>query len=172
MIPAKIFVVTGPESSGKTYLSQQLAAHFDLLHQEEYARSYLDTLDRKYLERDLITIAKGQYDFLNEQKDPGKAIIMDTDGLTLKIWSEEKFGRVEPMIVDFWKKNLPSAYLLCKPDIPWVYDPQRENPTDRHRLFSIYEEEIMATGIPYIIIEGNFEERYEKAKAYLYEMNG
>jgi nicotinamide riboside kinase len=52
--------ITGPESSGKTTLAQKLAQTFDTLWVPEYAREYIDQLDRPYLEADLLEIARGQ----------------------------------------------------------------------------------------------------------------
>ena len=52
--------ITGPESSGKTTLARQLAEAFDTLWVPEYAREYIDQLNRPYRESDLLEIAKGQ----------------------------------------------------------------------------------------------------------------
>ena len=56
----KKIVIIGPESTGKTTLVKQLAAHFNCPMVEEYARSYIDQLDRPYERADLLKIAKGQ----------------------------------------------------------------------------------------------------------------
>ena len=51
--------IVGPESTGKSLLSQQLAAHFRTVWVEEYAREFLNKLGREYQQADLIDIAKG-----------------------------------------------------------------------------------------------------------------
>ena len=55
-------IITGPECSGKSTLSKSLAEHFQspLLH--EYARVYISKLKRKYTQKDLLKIAKTQFD--------------------------------------------------------------------------------------------------------------
>ena len=53
-------VITGPESTGKTTLTDQLAAHFKTNWLPEFARIYIDGLNRPYEEEDLVEIAKGQ----------------------------------------------------------------------------------------------------------------
>ncbi|MBK9060801.1 MAG: AAA family ATPase [Flavobacteriales bacterium] len=61
-------------------------------------------------------------------------------------------------------------WLLCRPEIPWIYDPQRENPQDRGRLFAVYETTLKALGKPYVIIEGGREERLRRSIAAMQKM--
>ena len=56
----KKIVVIGPESTGKSTLSAQLAKYFSTNFVKEYAREYLENLERAYTESDLDVIAKGQ----------------------------------------------------------------------------------------------------------------
>jgi nicotinamide riboside kinase len=63
-------VLFGPESTGKTTLSQQLARHYNTVWVAEYAREYLQDKwnnTRKTCENsDLIPIAEGQMRLENE----------------------------------------------------------------------------------------------------------
>ena len=43
---------------------------------------------------------------------------------------------------------------MCKADIPWEGDPQRENPNDRVELFEIYKQELDNLGHNYFIVKG------------------
>ena len=72
-------IVTGPESSGKTTLCKALSKHFNLPFSKEYAREYLDALDRDYTQEDLLKIAKGQLQAESRKQ------LLDTDLITLKI---------------------------------------------------------------------------------------
>lgn len=56
----KKIVVIGPESTGKSTLCKQLAAHYQTLWVPEYAREFLITHGTKYSYDDLLLIAKGQ----------------------------------------------------------------------------------------------------------------
>src|SRR5580704_9538751 len=53
-------VIIGPESTGKSTLSETLARHFQTSWVPEYAREYLLTHGKAYNYNDLLTIAKGQ----------------------------------------------------------------------------------------------------------------
>ena len=56
----KKIVVIGPESTGKSTLTQLLAQHYQTEWCAEYAREYLTTHGTAYTFEDLLTIAKGQ----------------------------------------------------------------------------------------------------------------
>ena len=150
-------IVTGPESSGKTTLCKALSKHFNLPFSKEFAREYLDLLNRDYNQNDLLKIAKGQL------KSEQNTQLLDTDLITIKIWSKYKYGNCEKWILDEIEKQKSENrfYLLCKSDIPWQADAQRENPHEREELFKIYKKELENLGHNYFIVEG--EERKEKS---------
>lgn len=148
-------IVTGPECCGKTSLCEALSQYLKIPFAEEYSRTYLNKLDRTYRQQDLLEIAKGQ--LKSEQKAAKqKLAILDTDLITIKIWSEYKYQSCEKWIVEQIQKQKKEIrfYLLCKPDIPWNFDPLRENPTDRSLLFELYKKELEQLQYPYFIVEG------------------
>ena len=151
-------IITGPESSGKTTLCKQLSNNFNIPLTKEFARSYIDNLDRNYIIGDLLSIAKGQL------KSEIGSQFLDTDLITIKIWSEYKYGSCDNWILDQIEKQKTEKrfYLLCKPDIPWEPDKQRENPNDREILFKIYRQELEKLGHIYFVIEE--EDREQSAK--------
>jgi nicotinamide riboside kinase len=143
-------IVTGPESSGKTTLCKALSKHFNLPFSKEFAREYLDELGGDYKQDDLLEIAKVQLKSeLNSQ-------LLDTDLITIKIWSEYKYGSCDKWILSQIEKQKTEKrfYLLCKADIPWEADPLRENPNNREELFELYKEELGNLGHNYFIVEG------------------
>ncbi|MDC0201777.1 ATP-binding protein [Flavobacteriales bacterium] len=153
-------IVTGPESSGKTTLCKSLSEHFNIPFTEEYAREYLNKQNGKYTQSDLRRIAKEQ--LLKEQINEG-ILICDSDLITIKIWSEYKYGNCNNWILEQIEKQKTENrfYLLCNPDIPWKADSLRENPTNREELFEIYKEELEKLKHNYSIIEG--EERIKNS---------
>jgi len=142
-------IITGPESSGKTTLCKALSKHFNLPFSKEYAREYLDKLNSHYTQNDFLKIAKGQLKAENGMQ------LLDTDLITLKIWSQYKYGSCDNWILTQIEKQKSEKrfYLLCKPDIPWEADPQRESPNNREKLFEIYKKEIASLGHDYFVVE-------------------
>lgn len=174
--------VVGPESSGKTTLSDELMMRFGGGRVSDGTREYLDELERPYTEEDLLEMALAHAQWFEDaplfaaehweaihsddpvgRSVPLEPVYFDTDILNIKIWSMEKYGRVHPEIERLVRELRYDLRLLCRPDIPWQPDPQRENPHDRDRLFAIWERELKAGGFPYIVIEGKHEDRVRKA---------
>ncbi len=61
-----IITIVGPESSGKTTLARELASRYGAAWVPEFARRYLEGLDRPYQENDLNHIAEGQLEAISE----------------------------------------------------------------------------------------------------------
>ncbi len=154
------YVFTGPESSGKSTLALEMSKITNGRYVAEYAREYISKLNREYTQEDLLIIAKKQYALQEEAKqNADKNICFDTDLLTIKIWSEFKYGTCDEWILDRLYSNSNSFYILCKPDFPWEYDELRENPNDREELFKLYESELQKYNFPYKIASGTLDER-------------
>ncbi len=161
-------IVTGPESSGKTTLTKKLSKHFKIPYIEESSRLYLSNLERNYTKKDILIIAK---EHLKNEISERSLLLLDTDLITLKIWSEYKYGTCDNLILSEIEKQKKEnrIYLLCQPDIPWKFDPQRENSKDRDFLFNIYKKELI--GRDYTIVKGARKNRFiysvKKINSYL-----
>ncbi len=149
-------VITGPESTGKSTLAEAVARHFRAPLVSEFARSYLEQHGSAYVEKDLLAIAQGQV-AAEERAVQGSPslVVCDTDLVTMRIWSEEKFGRCHPWIVQQTEQRAYDLWLLCKPDLPWEPDALRENPGDRDRLFERHMDLLDELSKPYMVISGN-----------------
>lgn len=152
--------VIGPECTGKSELSKFLAGHFKTEWVPEYAREYIDKLSRPYEEDDLIKIAEGQLEKENEHAImANRLLICDTNLYVIKVWSEYKYGRTKPFILDAIASTRYDLYLLTYIDIPWEEDPQREHPMKREELFNIYLNEMQRQSVPFVVIRGAREQR-------------
>jgi len=162
-------VITGPESSGKSSLTKELATWFKSDYYTEYARTYIENLNREYTYDDVVLIAKHQIREL--KKDPeneSKFIFYDTGLIITKIWFEYVFNKVPDFLLKALKEIKIDCYLLCYPDLPWRPDKVRENGGDiRFELFEKYRSEIEKYKIKYFIIRNMGKQRFESAKEYL-----
>jgi NadR type nicotinamide-nucleotide adenylyltransferase len=173
-LPKKI-VVTGPESTGKSTLCEQLAANYKTLWVPEYAREYLMKLGRPYTYDDLLIIAKGQL----EQEDRiiassnNSLVFIDTDMYVMKVWCEYVFGKCHSFILNEIVNRKYDAYLLCNTDLPWVADELREYPDleSRERLYHMYKDLMINQATPWFDISGDYNERFQKAISFINVVN-
>jgi NadR type nicotinamide-nucleotide adenylyltransferase len=177
-------VIIGPESTGKSTLCKQLAAHYQTLWCPEFAREYLLENGMDYTYDDLLTIAKGQIELEDHYEKamakrqwakessshsplatPHTLLFIDTDMWVMKIWCEFVFGKCHQFILDQIAARKYDLYLLCNIDLPWIEDELREYPDleTRMQLYLIYRNELEQQSTPWFEISGSDEERLEKA---------
>ena len=173
----KKIVIIGPESTGKSTLCKNLAAHYKTAWVKEYAREYLLNNGTAYSFENLLTIAKGQIDneefgiknLVAQSSSPltthNSPLIIDTDMYVLKVWCEFVFGQCHHWILNRIVERPYDLYLLCNIDLPWVKDELREYPdlTTREKLYHHYKDILVNQHIPWVDISGNYEERLQKA---------
>ncbi|MCF6296991.1 MAG: ATP-binding protein [Flavobacteriaceae bacterium] len=162
-------VLFGPESTGKTTLSTQLARYYNTVWTPEFAREYLQNKwnnKRKTCENsDLIPIAIGQMKLENQlAKKADKVLICDTDLLETKVYSEEYYGGfVDPLLDKAAKENSYDLYLLTYIDTPWEADDLRDRPKQRLEMFNAFEKALKDHNRPYILLKGNKQKRLKEA---------
>ena len=176
----KKIVILGPESTGKSTLCEQLAAHFKTNWVKEYAREYLLTNGMQYTYENLLDIAKGQVaeeelaeeagiETIQQQTTNNKqqTLFIDTDMYVMKVWCEYVFNRCHHWILNRIVERQYDLYLLCNIDLPWIKDELREYPDlkSREKLYRHYKEIITNQQVPWVDIRGSYEERLVRAIA-------
>ncbi|MEQ8237713.1 MAG: ATP-binding protein [Cyclobacteriaceae bacterium] len=157
--------VLGPESTGKSELCQHLSRIYNTEWVPEYARFYLDRLGRPYEQSDLIEIAKGQLIWEDDKAEyANKYLFCDTDMTVLEIWSNHKYGQTDPWILKELHARVYDFYLLTNIDIPWLPDPQRENPKDRKYFLNLFKTKLQERNLPYALVSGIEDARTACAK--------
>ena len=162
-------VLFGPESTGKTTISLQLAEHYNTVWVPEFARKYLQNKwnnQRVTCENsDLIPIAIGQMKSENKlAKKADKVLICDTDLLETKVYSESYYGGiVDPELDKFAIKNQYDLYFLTYVDTPWQADDLRDKPNERIEMFLTFEKALIKYNRPYIILKGSKKMRLKTA---------
>ena len=153
------FVLTGPECSGKTTLAKSLAGHFQGRYLAEPARTILDGAEA-YTPKDLLAVLRA-YISRDDVKFSDTKLFLDTDLQNLFLWWQEKYGPAPRKLFQAYKAQSERFFLLCKPDLPWVFDPLRENPNDRERIFELYYRDMVDRKLPFAVIEGDGAVRFE-----------
>lgn len=158
-------VVIGPESTGKSTLTKQLAAYFNAPFVAEFAREYLEARPtRNYELADLELIAREQVARTNiALAAKPKLLFCDTDLVTLHIWALDKFDQEIFFVAENLLPQKADLYLLCAPDLPWQPDPLREDAKRRDTLFEWNVLSLKAIDAQVVIITGEGEMRLENA---------
>ncbi|MDN3580641.1 ATP-binding protein [Mucilaginibacter flavus] len=156
--------IVGPESTGKSTMSDYLAAHYNTIAVPEYAREYCAKLTEPCTWQDEINMFYGQL-ALEEELLPraNKLLICDTTFITVKIWSDEMFGEAPKEVLDELPKHPYDLYLLLNIDLPWQDDPLRNFPTMRKHFMDVWHKELQALNANYIVISGTGADRYQSA---------
>lgn len=171
----KKIVIIGPESTGKSTLSEQLATHYKTVWCPEYAREYLLKNGMNYTYDDLLTIATGQIEL--EEKTVQSAaphspftthhspVFIDTDMYVMKVWCEFVFDKCHRFILEQIVERKYDLYLLCNIDLEWTKDELREYPAleIRERLYKIYKDIMINQPVPWVEICGDYDERLQTA---------
>jgi len=168
--------VFGPESTGKTWLAEKLAAHFHAPLVREYARELWDRQGALTLE-DMLPVAREQWRREDEaiqrchllgdiSSGARPLVICDTDALTTTLWSDLLYGTTPDELRRHAEKRCRNyaLYLLCDTDVPFADDPQRcfPDPDDREKCRRVWRGALERRKLPFVGIRGNWEER-EKA---------
>ncbi len=158
-------ILTGPESTGKTTLALLLSRHFAAPLVLEYSRQYLAQKQLDYDFIDLVEMCKMQ-ELRITQAYSGKRIVVDTDWLSIYIWALWRFEREDLRALIPSLPDPSRRYLLCSPDLPWRYDPLRQNKSDREALFGLFIKVLNEYRLNYYIISGSPKLRLSRAIYY------
>ncbi|WP_111668937.1 AAA family ATPase [Algoriphagus litoralis] len=166
MLSPKRILILGPESTGKSTLAADLANHFVEPWVPEFAREYLEKINRPYKFEDLLEIGKGQVameDLLAEKAN--NFLFCDTDLRVIHIWSEHRFGKTDPWVLEEIDRRKYDLILLTATDLPWTPDPLREYPEleMRQYFFKKYLQLAKESGFPFRVVSGDQETRLQAA---------
>jgi NadR type nicotinamide-nucleotide adenylyltransferase len=157
-------VLTGSESTGKTTLAERLAAYYDAELVPEFVRKYLKEKGAPLGFGDHGPIARGQMALEDEAiARATRLIVQDTDLLSTVVYCNHYFGRCPEWIVETAAGRRPDLYLLCDIDIPWIADGVRDRGEQREEMQRLFRETVIATGVPVVTIDGDGDERFQRA---------
>ncbi|WP_430444898.1 AAA family ATPase [Sphingorhabdus contaminans] len=158
----------GPESTGKSTLGTRLAAHLGCEVVPEYGRAYCEAHGTDIGMAELVHIAQ-QQDVMNRaaaaraaELDIGQ-VLFDTDPLITAVWAEMMFGQRDPWFDSF--SSYADLYLVLDIDLPFVDDGLRvyASPEQRRRFFDLCKTELDRRGVPYALIRGAGDARFDAA---------
>ncbi len=157
-------VLVGTESTGKTTLAQKLANYYSTVFVPEMAREVVEKTEECTYD-DLVKIATLHANtILNKIPEANKLLFVDTDITITKSYSEFLFNKKFSVAAWIEEVNRFDLYLFLEPDCDYVQDGTRLSETERARLSDHHKAAFKNTGLSFISINGNWEERFQQAK--------
>lgn len=168
-------VLIGAESTGKTTLCEQLAAHYDTVWVGEYGREHwekkIEAMNAPgeipaWTDDEFIHIADVQQQRENEAASRANRVLLcDTNAFATATWFERYAGKRHPDVDAIGARDKVDLYLIPSPDVPFVQDGVRDGEKIREWMHARFVELIEAAGMPYVLITGTYEARLPKAIA-------
>ena len=160
----KLICLIGAESTGKTTLAQQLAAHFDAPWVPEYLRKFCDAHQRTPTQHEQALILETQVihehaALVDAQQRGAKYVFCDTAPLLTAIYSDVVFGdeRLYPRA-----HALHARYALTlktATDVAWTRDWQRDGEAARERVDAAIDNALAEAGVRAAVVTGVGETR-------------
>ena len=161
-------VITGSESTGKTTLTRELAAHFSALWVAEQSRAYAERVKRSLSAEDVSPIASEQI----AAEDAGLAealkrnvrwLFLDTDLVSTVVYARHYYGSCPAWIEAEARARVGDLYLMCDIDLPWAADPVRDRPRSRDLLHAEFRSTLTEFGARSCSVRGTGESRLAAA---------
>jgi NadR type nicotinamide-nucleotide adenylyltransferase len=166
--PARIAIL-GAESSGKSTLARELAAHHGTLWVPEYLREFVDTYGRVPYEHDQYPIALTQR-AREAAAAPGanRFLFCDTTPLMTAVYSQVYWNRVDEPLALLARSHDYALTLVAAPDCPWEPDGlQRDSDEVRKRVHALLVATLEERGIPFVQVAGSLPRRLRQVEALL-----
>ena len=150
----------GQESTGKSFLAKKLAGKYKTEFVPEVAREFITS--NKFNREDIIVIGRAQTErIFRKARTANKILFCDTDLITTQIYSRQYLKVVPPILYELEKMVEYDRYFLFDIDVPWVSDGMRDLGSEKQReeMYSVFKEELDRRNIPYVKVQGDWDER-------------
>lgn len=157
-------VLTGSESTGKTTLASQLAAHYGVEFVPEFVREFALNKGAPIAMSDHGPIAEGQMALENAYAERADVLLFqDADLLSTVAYCHHYFGGCPKWIEDEAIARRPALYLLAHIDVPWIADGVRDRGEQREEMHALFVHALERLGATYSIVEGRDDVRLNRA---------
>lgn len=162
-------VLIGAESTGKTTLAQELAAHYHTLWVPEYGREHWEkkVAGRSmegplpgWTDQEFIDIAAEQQRRENlAARTANRVLICDTNAFATGTWYERYRHARHPAVDALGARDTAHLYLLTEPDFPFVQDGVRDGEHIRDWMHERFAAQLAASQVPMARLRGPLERR-------------
>ncbi|UVM30138.1 AAA family ATPase [Pseudomonas sp. B21-021] len=163
----KVIVLTGPESTGKSWLAAGIQQQFGGLRVDEYVRWFIEQKRRDTCLADIPEIARGQLQWEDAARaQQPRLLILDTHLLSNILWSQTLFGDCPSWLESELLARHYDLHLLLSPEqIEWTDDGQRCQPdlSERLAFYQATRTWLETHHQPLQIIQGSWADRQQQA---------
>lgn len=154
----KLVCFYGPESTGKSTMTQRMAEHYQTEYVPEVARELVTS--NSFSIDDIVRIGHAQTQrVIDNVKTAHKILFCDTDLITTQIYSRHYLGVVPDVLRELEKRITYDMYFLFDTDVPWVNDGLRDLGDRRREMFEIFKSELEKRNISYVLVQGDYSQR-------------
>ncbi|MFC3559997.1 AAA family ATPase [Pedobacter jamesrossensis] len=159
----------GPESTGKSTLTEKMALLYKTEFVPEVARELITSNDISV--DDIIKIGKAQTQrILEKTLIANKILFCDTDVITTQIYSQHYLQYIPEILFELEAQIKYDLYFLLNIDVAWVEDDLRDMGDRRKEMYAIFKNELDKRSIKYIEIRGDYQQRELMVKTIIDEM--
>lgn len=161
-------VVTGSESTGKTTLAADLAAHFGAQWVPEQSRSYAERVRRELKADDVAPIASEQITaedaaIAEALRRGDRWLFLDTDLVSTVVYARHYYGSCPAWIEAEARARRGDLYLLADVDLPWQPDAVRDRPRARDQLHAEFRAALAEFRADVCLVRGADDQRLKAA---------
>lgn len=164
--------ILGPESVGKTVLTERLSNHFHTNFIEEYGRTVWNEKNGNLTLDDFLKISKGRQELEDDKiKESNKILFADTEDIVTYLFSEIYYPGSFHKIKEFFDQKINTnpydLYILLSPDCEAIQDGTRNYLDIRQEHFFKIESELKKRNFNYVVIGGSWENRFRESVNYI-----
>lgn len=170
----KVLVLTGAESTGKSWLAARLQQRFGGVVVGEYVRHFIDSEQRDTCLADIPAIARGQLAWEDAARIQRPCLlILDTHLLSNMVWSQTLFGSCPAWLEAELLARRYDQHLLLSPEgAEWHADGQRCQPDAAQRwiFHDACRSWLQQHRQPFVEIAGDWASREQQAVVQVQEL--
>lgn len=165
---AKRIVIVGTESCGKSTLVKKLAKFYNTAYVQEVGRNYCERYSNQ-LTTEMFDLIAMEHFLLQQKKaeESNKLLFIDSEAVVTQYYLDMYFPKKKSnLIEEIIKLQDYDLVLYLEPDVKWVNEGLRFAGKDEERIKNntILKQMFKERGIDFISINGNYEERFNKAR--------
>ena len=171
----KKIAIIGTESCGKTTLAKKLAKLYNTEYVSEVGRDYCERYSNRLTKEMFNQIAMEHFLLQKKKSETGnKVIFVDSEAVITQYYFNMYFGERSDLIEEIIKLQNYDLVIYLEPDIEWVSDGVRFAGDEKERIENnrVLKQMFRERGINFVIINGSYAERFDKARILIDELLG